>query len=193
MIDTVLEKIGRELTYKRDGPGGGFCVFNQSTLKADILLLPSTMLAILYILALSGLAMAQFGSVGQAGSSVFFHSSKCFATQPGRGTESVKKRIVHLKRKANISMPTLSTTVWSWGSSETGVGRTKSTLAPITALDEGLFGWLLELAGLPMTLSTIVFGCTWRTSVRGSLTPWILLKAVCYLNVFPSRKYNTLG
>jgi hypothetical protein len=68
-------------------------------------------------------------------------------------------------------MPTLSTTVWSWGSSETGVGRTKSTPAPITALDEGLFGWLLELAGLPMTLSTIVFGCTWKTSVRELSTP----------------------
>jgi hypothetical protein len=142
LIDTVLEKIGRVLAYKAN------------------ILLPSTMLAIIYILALAGSAMAQFGSVGQAGSSVFFHSSKCFATLSGRGTESVKKRIVHLKRKATISMPTLSTTVWSWGSSETGVRRTKSTLAPTMALDEGLFGWLLVLAGLPMTLLTIVFGCT---------------------------------
>jgi hypothetical protein len=118
------------------------------------------MLAIIYMLALSGSAMAQFGSVGQAGSSVFFHSSKCLATLPARGTEHVKKRIVHLNMKATISIPTMSTTVWSWGSSETGVGLTKLTLAPTTALDEGLFGWLLELAGLPMTLLTIVFGCT---------------------------------
>jgi hypothetical protein len=57
-------------------------------------------------------------------------------------------------------MPTLLTTVWSWGSSETGVGRTKLTPAPITALGEGLFGWLLEPAGLLMTLSITVFGCT---------------------------------
>jgi hypothetical protein len=128
-------------------------------LKADIVLLPGAMLAIIQILALSGSAMAQFGSVGQAGSSVFFHSSKYLATLPVRGTENAKKRIVHLKRQATISMLTLSTTVWSWGSSETGVGRTKSSPAPITVLDEGLFGWLLELAGLPMTLSTTVFGC----------------------------------
>jgi len=104
--------------------------------------------------------MAQFGSVGQAGSSVFFHSGKCLATLPVLGSEYVKKQIVHLQGKATISMPTLSTTAWSWDSSETPVGRTKLTPAPTTVLNEGLFGWPLGLAGPPMTISTIVCGCT---------------------------------
>jgi hypothetical protein len=32
LIDTVLEKIGRVLAYKRDGPAGGFWVFNLNLL-----------------------------------------------------------------------------------------------------------------------------------------------------------------
>lgn len=62
------------------------------------------------------------------------------------------------KMKVNTSTPTTWTTAWSWGSSETDAGLTKSTQAPTMGLEESLSGWPLEKTGLPMTLLSTACG-----------------------------------
>lgn len=90
-MSSVYQISGKEPTYKISSSGRIPNVFSsskyiQSTSIADHFLL-NLRLSIVVFLALSGPVMGQFGSVGQPGSSVFFHSSKPSVTLLGNIAE----------------------------------------------------------------------------------------------------------